>query len=93
MRHVVVVQKIPLQRLDILLGVSVLEANLVVYTGVVHRRIEPPKFTDRMFHGLAAILCGRKFGNNERWTASTLNAVCWQHQHHDRGSQGSRLHR
>src|SRR5213076_1380299 len=57
MRHVVVMQKIPLHRLDVLIGVSMLPANLVAQPrGAVNQHFNPCEPLRGSIHGRVAAL-------------------------------------
>ena len=60
MRHVVVMQQIQLQRLDVLFRRAGFEADVVVYSDVVDEDIEPAKFADRLLDDGGAV-----FGRND----------------------------
>src|SRR5215467_1905839 len=66
MRHVVVMQKIQLQRADVFFGRAGLEPDVVVDTDVVHKNIEAAEFAESLLHDGGAILGWNHVGRDEQ---------------------------
>ena len=71
MRHVVVMQQIQLQRLDVLFRRAGFEADVVVYSDVVDKDIEPAKFADRLFDDGGAVFGRNGRDNRKRFPGAT----------------------
>ena len=72
MRHIVVMQKVPLQRREKLLRVAVFETDLIIDAGVIHERIDVVESRNHLLHNRLAV-SGRRKIHGDKTDLQTLS--------------------
>ena len=64
-RHIVIMQKVSLQRREKLLRIAVFEADFIVDACVIHERVDVVESRNRSLHNFFAVRGRRKTAGNE----------------------------